>query len=194
MEVTNFFNKIKVSLFGGKFTQSQVSGITSILDALKLYGITDKAQMSYCLATAYHETGRTMQPIKEYGGVSYLNKMYDITGSRPGLARANGNVRRGDGIKYCGRGYVQLTWYNNYLRAGNKLGIDLVNNPDLAMNPTYAAQIMCIGMIEGWFTGKKLSNYLGPNMCNWVEARRIINGLDKANTIAGYAKMFHNAL
>ena len=190
---SNFFAKIKPR-FGGKLTQGQVDGMNAIFSAFETKGVDDKRWQAYMLATVYHECAQTMQPIKEYGSAAYFKNMYDITGARPALARANGNIAVGDGAKYYGRGYVQLTWKNNYKRAGVYLGIDLVANPDLALLPDNAAQIMCIGMLDGWFTGKKLGDYLTAQKTDWVNARRIINGTDKADVIAGYARAFYSAL
>jgi putative chitinase len=98
------------------------------------------------LATAFHETASTMQPVKEYGGNSYFTRMYDITGARAQKALAMGNTCAGDGPKYCGRGYVQLTWKTNYSKAGEKCGVDLVTYPDKAMDPAIAAKILRHGM------------------------------------------------
>lgn len=187
-----FFKEAK-PLFGS-YAQSQVDGIDAILDAFEYEGIADKKYQAYILATVFHETGKAMQPIKEMGGRSYFMRMYDVSGSRPKMARDNGNVNVGDGAKYYGRGFVQLTWYNNYLRAGRKLGIDLIGSPDLALQPDVSAKILCVGMIEGWFTGKRLVDYLGGIRADWVNARRIINGTDKAEQIARYALKFYDAL
>jgi putative chitinase len=95
---------------------------------------------------------------------------------------------------YYGRGYVQLTWLSNYRAAGRKLGLDLVGNPALALEPGPAAQILVRGMVEGWFTGKKLSAYFTPMAADPTNARRIINGTDKAALIAGYHGKFLFAL
>jgi len=156
------------------------------------------AWTAYALATAYHETASTMQPIKEYGGPTYLTRMYDIAGARSVLAQNMGNTCAGDGVKYCGRGYVQLTWKNNYKKAGDALGVDLVNHPDSALDPVVAAKVMRRGMQEGWFTGKKFSDYLpgaGPaKLSQYALARFIINGSDKAAQIAGHAVAFQAAL
>lgn len=187
-----FYDAVRPSLFGGRLTESQVQGMDAMLDAapedMKL------EHLAYCFATAYLETARTMQPIKEFGGTAYYRRMYDINGERPSKARELGNLTPGDGAKFAGRGYVQLTGRTNYARAGQKIGIDLVNNPDLAMQPKIAAQIMYSGMIEGWFTGKKLSDYFKPGLSDPYNARRIINGLDKASDIAGYYHKFLAAL
>ena len=85
---------------------------------------------------------------------------------------------------------MQLTHAANYEKAGKALGIDLVANPSRAMEPTVSAAILVRGMMEGWFTGKRLSDY--PH--DFIEARRIVNGTDKAQLIAGYADRFLAAI
>lgn len=190
-----FFDHCRKGVMGPTLDGDEVSGANAILDAMD--GLP-KAWVAYALATAWHETAHTMQPIKEYGGPSYFTRMYDIRGRRPSLARRMGNTTPGDGPKYCGRGYVQLTWKVNYAKAGDKLGVDMVNDPDLAMNPDIAAKVMRHGMREGWFTGKRFDSYLPAagkaNRQQFVNARRIINGTDKAALIAGYALSFQDAL
>lgn len=178
-----FFAIAKAALFV-RYTQAQVDGLNAILAATEGLPITWRA---YMLATAAHETDKTMQPIHEYGGPSYFAK-YDA-GTR--LGRILGNTAKGDGARFAGRGYVQLTGRANYTRAALEVGADLIGNPDLAMQPDIAARIMREGMIEGWFTGKRLSDYLPGD---YVNARRIINGTDKAHAIAAYAKHFEAAL
>lgn len=194
-----FFNSIRSSLFKGKLNQSQVDNINAILKAWDESKFTDLRWLAYMLATTYHETAFTMVPIREYGSDAYLTKMYDIKGDRPSLAKLNGNTTPGDGIKYCGRGFVQLTWKNNYDKMGKLIGVDLVTNPDKALEVPIATKILFEGMTKsnsgvGDFTGKCLENYFSPTNEDWVDARRIINGLDRANTIAGYAKSFYAAL
>lgn len=181
------------SVFGTSLSQKQVSGTEAILDAAQQRGV--KLQpLAYMLATAYLETGHTMLPIKEYGGEAYFTRMYDIKGNRPKKARELGNLSPGDGAKYAGRGYVQLTGKTNYQRASKELGVDFVRYPERVMEPRLAAEIMFAGMEEGWFTAKKLSDYIGDGKADYVNARRIINGTDKASQIAGYAKAFEKAL
>ena len=95
---------------------------------------------------------------------------------------------------YYGRGYVQLTWYENYGSMGKLLNIDLLDNPDLALQPAIAAAIMIKGMTKGLFTGVSLDKYFTDKLTDWVNARKIINGLDMAKTIAGYVQTFYKGL
>jgi len=179
--MSEFYNTLRRSF--GKMKQSQVDGINMLLTATDGQPVMHRA---YMLATAWHETARTMQPITEYGGVRYFDK-YD-TGK---LAKALGNTPEadGDGYKYRGRGYVQITGAANYRKAGKALGVDLIARPDEALQPALAARIMVRGMNEGWFTGKKLSDYN-----NYRDMRRVVNGTDKADEIAKYAYVFSAAL
>lgn len=181
-----FFNKI-ASLFP-RMSQKQKEGVTTVVNATRHLPLKQRA---YLLATTYHETAMTMQPITEFGGRKYFDK-YD-TGD---LAKALGNSPEldGDGFFFRGRGYVQITGRANYEKAGRKLKVDLVNKPDLALVPRIAASIMIQGSVEGWFTGKKLSDYINDTKTDYVNARRIINGVDKAKTIASYATTFEEAL
>ena len=184
MSRTHFFAHIR-PMFGGSLDQSQVDGIEALIAATDGLPISHRA---YLLATAKHETGDTMQPITEYGGRKYFDK-YD-TGK---LAKALGNTPEadGDGYKYRGRGYVQITGRVNYSKAGDWLKLDLLGNPELALQPTIAAQILVRGCSNGWFTGKKLSDYLPGD---YVNARRIVNGTDRAELIAAHARAFEAAL
>lgn len=195
---TAFYGAIRASkLFGPVFDSKEFQGVQEIIkDCAKARWPI--AFTAYALATAYHETAHTMQPIKEYGGNAYFTRLYDISGQNPKRAKQMGNTRVGDGAKYCGRGYVQLTWKVNYEKATKELKVDFVNNPDWAMNPDYASDIMVRGMEQGWFTGKKLKDYLphgrAANAAEFKRARRIINGTDKDAIIADYALRFQSAL
>jgi hypothetical protein len=178
MDRAKFFAAVRAPLFAGKLAGTQVSGTDAILDEAERRG-TPLAHLAYMLATAYHETAHTMQPIAEYGRGK--GRKYGVSGKH--------------GQAPYGRGYVQLTWDVNYERADKELGLKgaLLRNFDLAMRPDIAAKIMFVGMTEGWFTGKKLADYIGEN-ADYVGARRIINGTDKAEKIAGYAATFEAAL
>lgn len=190
-----FFKVCRDGVMGPTLDQDEVSGSETILEAMAGAPI---AYCAYALATAWHETAHTMRPIEEMGGQRYLTRMYDVNGDRPTLARKMGNVNPGDGALFAGRGFVQLTWRSNYRKASEKTGYPLEGNPDLAMRPDIAAQIMRCGMEGGWFTGKAFKHYLpahGPASAgDFLSARRIINGTDKAELIAGYALKFQEAL
>lgn len=190
-----FFQQVKLSLFDGRISQTQLDGLNTILDYWeRLPGKKDDRWLAYALGTTHLETGRTMQPVIEYGGNAYKTRLYDVQGQDPARARKNGNTSPGDGVKYAGAGYVQLTWKNNYLRAGQKLKLDLVNKPELARQPAVAAAIMFAGMTEGWFTGKKFADYFVGPKSDWCNARRIINGIDKADLVGSYGLKYYSAI
>jgi putative chitinase len=193
-----FYDRLRaLDLLGPTISQAEFAGCEAIIDGARQAG-WGMADLAYGLATAWHETAHTMQPVKEFGGPEYLRRNYDITGRRPIMARQMGNTVPGDGVRYAGRGFVQLTWKVNYARAGAKLGLPLVGNPDLAMELRHAGAIMGWGMAEGWFTGKRLRSYLpahGPAMLpQFIAARRIINGTDRAADIAAFAVDFQEAV
>jgi hypothetical protein len=182
-----FFDNIRYYLFKG-FTQDQVNGLNVFLDWYdnenpdipdKYH--TDDRMLAYILATVYHETAQTMQPIEEYG---------------KGASHSYGQPAGPYGQKYYGRGYVQLTWYDNYKRQDAKLELnhELEKNPALALDPNIALRICIFGMHDGDFTGKKLSKFFTDTETNWYDARTIINGHDRASDIASYAEKFHNAI
>lgn len=179
-------------LFDGRLTQPQVEGIKTILAAASKSPITHKA---YLLATAFHETARTMQPVRETLAatdelaVNRLERAWQA-GKLPSVRTPYWRFDD-EGKTWLGRGYVQLTHKKNYARAGKELNVDLLGNPTAAMNPTVAALILVRGSEEGWFTGKRLADYLPGN---YVGARRVINGLDRAKLIAAQAEAFERAL
>jgi hypothetical protein len=191
-----FFDGIRHTPFPGKLTAGNVKGITAILDEWERRQLDDPRWLAYMLATTKWETDHTMQPIQEAGGKAYLTRMYDPTGARPALAKRNGNRTKGDGILYSGKGFVQLTWKNNYAAMTTRLqaagfDVDLVKNPDLAMRLDIASFILFDGMIHGVFTGKKLADYFSATKNDPVNARRIINGTDRAAEIAAIHKQFY---
>lgn len=136
-------------------------------------------QAAYVLATAFWETNRTMLPVEE---AYYLGP------------RAEAYRQRLRYYPWHGRGFVQLTWESNYIRAGAALGVDLIGDPDRAMDPTISAQVLVIGSRDGWFAGRKLSHYIGAAGIDFAGARRIINGTDKAEQIAAIADEYLDAL
>ena len=173
-----FFDAMRERLGHGRLTQQQVDGALILVGTMQQMGVK-LHEMAYILATAWHETAFTLQPIEEYGR---------------GRGHAYGKPDPSTGHAYYGRGYVQLTWRDNYERAGRKLGIDLVNHPEKALEPATAAAILISGMREGWFTGQRLDQHVGSERVDYYGARRVVNGLDKASQIAGYAEEFETAL
>ena len=169
---TFFFDQVNLRLFDGKLPGNARATLEQVLDYWEQNSPkADDRWLAYAMGTAHHERDRTFGPIREYG--------------------------RGKGKKYppyYGRGLVQLTWDYNYKKMSPKVGVDLYKNPDLALEVRYAIPIMFIGMKEGIFTGKKFADYFSPTKEDWVSARQIINGLDKANTIAGHAKKYYGAI
>ncbi len=184
-----FFDAARASLFHGLTTRAQVDGINAILSAWdKAFpaGI-DVRFVAYALATAFHETAETMTPIPEIGH---------------GAGRPYGRRVPPYDQAYYGRGLVQLTWDYNYHWADTELhasGIlkpseSLMKTPDLALRFDCAAAIMIVGMIQGRFTKRKLADYFTSHAADWFHAREIINGLDKAWTVASYGERFCSAL
>lgn len=136
-------------------------------------------QLAYILATSLWETAYTMTPVRE---AYWLNEQW-----------------REDNLSYYpwyGRGYVQLTWEDNYARAQSELhlGTVLTDEPDSALRPLIASRVLVRGMLDGWFTGKKLDDYITLQQSDYVNARRIINGTDHASDIADIAYEYDNAL
>lgn len=180
MDPIKFFNTVRARF--GALKTKQVEGFNTILNKWTESGLTDIRWLAYMLATAWHETAATMQPIKEYG---------------LGKGRLYGKPDERTGKTYYGRGYVQLTWYDNYLKMSKILFGDnrLVIDPDLALDPKVAASIMFEGMTTGKsyagdFTRKHLGNYFNKTVNDPFNARRIINGTDRAKLIAGYYDTF----
>jgi len=197
MNRSAFYDKLRgTSMFPKGFTSLQVDGIESILDQLDTCKVSDPRYGAYIMATAFHETAKTMQPVRETLASSDA-KSVSILDS----AFAKGQLKwvktpywrfDADGKTWLGRGFVQLTHKYNYQKAKDKTGIDFVGNPSLAMVAKYAAAIIVRGMLDGWFTGKALKDYIGAKT-DYVNARRIVNGTDKASTIAAYAVIFEKA-
>lgn len=190
-----FYTHVRALL--GPLKQNQVTGINAILDAYQKYGDGNLHRCAYVLATPIVETGGRYEAIYEQGGKAYFNKY------EPGtkIGKRLGNTHRGDGYRYRGRGLVQITGRSNYAKVGREFGIDLVGNPDLALDLALAARILVVGTLKGWFTGKGLSDYIDDadeaddlDLAEFVQARRTVNGQDKAAVIAGHALAFEKAL
>lgn len=186
-----YFDTIRADPFGGSMSQSQVDGQEMILDTWEASpSFTDLRHLAYMLATTYHETAATMQPIEEYG---------------KGKGKDYGVPDKQTGQTYFGRGFVQLTWRSNYAKADAELGFDkdtgMEWHADRALDEGIAAQVMFRGMSEGWFRGDKtgrhtLARYFSNTKDDPVGARNIINGdvSTMGKKIAGYHQNFLDAL
>lgn len=196
MDRAKFFAAVRSPLFAGKLSDAQVSGIDAILDEAEKRG-TPLKHLAYMLATAYHETARTMQPVRETlastddKAIRILDRSF-AAGKLPWVKTPYWRKDK-DGKSWLGRGLPQLTHKRNYEVMSPIVGVDLVADPNRAMEPRTAVKIMFEGMERGSFTGKKLADYIGA-VADYVGARRIINGTDEAKTIAGYANVFERAL
>lgn len=180
----------------GTLTQSLVDALEFLLGQIEQdtrFGTTDidRRQLAYCLATFKHETAHTMLPIDEFGGDDRFNRLFG-----PGTPRgiSLGNTRPGDGARFHGRGYVQLTGRMNYENAARLTGQPLTANPELAKDPATAYEIAIHGMINGTFTRRRLDQFINNSRTDFVNARRIINGLDQAQAIANLARQFSEIL
>ena len=192
----NFYAQAESKLHKSVLTDPQKAGYCVILGYARQNNIQG-CFLAYVLATVFHETGRTIQPVRETFAKS----------DNQAILNLNAAYKRGQltwvkkpywllegGHSYFGRGLVQITHRENYERLGKALGFDLVNSPELCLNLNVATQILFKGMLEGLFTGKKLDDYIDEEDQNWIEARHIINGTDCAEKIAGYAKLYYDII
>lgn len=177
-----YFNAVRNTLFQGALTQQQVDGQSVILAVWEYQAggtpMEDVRWLAYMLATVYHETATKMWPTTEYGSEEYL--------------------RGKDYYPYIGRGFVQLTWEENYRNASAALSLiddrDLVDHPEIALDSLISSRVMFRGMAEGWFTSRKLGQYFNDTKNDPINARQIINGNDDDELIAGYYDQFLDAL
>lgn len=146
-------------------------------------GVTDRGQIAYVFATAEHEShfGRFMMEIAD--GSAYEGRCSDL-----------GNCNPGDGIRFKGRGFVQITGRKNYTIWDQKLGIDLLSRPEKASVPQTAVIILVRGMRDGTFTKFSLSDFIVGNRREFFNARRIINASDRADHIAAIAEAYFKAI
>ena len=166
-----FYSQLRATLVKGGLNQAQVDGFEAILDEWEKRNLQDLRWLAYIMATAWHETAQRMQPIEEFG--RGRGKAYAPT--------------------YYGRGFVQITWERNYAKLSDVIDVDLVTHPEKALEMDNAIRILFVGMIDGLFTGKALSDYFDKN-ADWRGARAIVNGKDRAAEIAGYAQKIWDSL
>jgi len=168
MNRSYFFERIRHALFGGRLTPQQVDGLRRILDYRDSHhpAMSDD-QLAYVLATIKWETGHRMIPVREGGGERYLKtKKY---------------------YPWVGEGLVQVTWEENARKFGAAKPGDLMSWP-LALHAAFD------GMTRGLFTRRKLADYIDKGAVDYIGARRIINGQDRARLIAQFAHAFRDAL
>jgi hypothetical protein len=183
---TRFFNGYREAF--GKLSQATVNGLELLGRNMEEDpNLRNLQWAAYMLATVKHECANRWMPITEFGSRDYFRKY------EPGTKKGKelGNREPGDGYRYRGRGYVQITGRANYARLTAALGLsdtDLESDPDHALRPMLAYRIMSVGMIQGLFTGAKLADFVDGERCDYRNARRIVNGLDRAELIAGYAR------
>lgn len=177
-----FFAAVRNAPFGGHLTQGQVDDLNAIHGAWRAYGDGDARKLAYIFATAKHESDN-FRTMTEYASGKAYEGRKDL-----------GNTEKGDGVKFKGRGFVQLTGRRNYQDWSRRLGRDLLKEPTLVERPDIAARILVEGMMLGTFTGKKLSDTINEKGFDYRNSRRIINGTDRADLIAGYAEKFLAAL
>jgi len=206
MNKTTFFAYARRAPFGGRLSQAQVDGTNAIITEAWRRKVPDN-QLAYILATVFHETGGKMQPVVEnlnYTTAAQIKKTWhsrfpSIASAQPYVrnpqALANkvyggrmGNNTQNDGWLYRGRGLPQITGKENYKKFG------IADNPDAALRLDTAIRILFEGMVEGKFTGRKLSDYFSPQKADPEGARRVVNGTDKASLIAGYYRNFLDSL
>ncbi len=210
-----FYEEFKA--WRGHITQSQVRGLNFLLECIEKDPHIKRLEwIAYMLATIKLETADTYLPIHEYGGKNYFIGRY---GGQTRKGKELGNDSPEEGFDYAGKGFVQLTGEDNYENQEKALRLeypgliaewenetgkvfDLTvgdqpndkSDPQNAMHPKIAYAIMSYGMRNGSFTGHSLKRYTAANGFDWFNARRIINGTDKAQTIADYGKIFYKIL
>jgi predicted chitinase len=150
-----------------KYALRSIPAILAECDAI---GVNDPGQIAYILATSEHESNCGMY-MHELGGRAYFQK-YEFR-------KSLGNSEPGDGFRFRGRGFVQLTGRLNYQKWGTKLGLDLISDPEAVADPAIAVKVLVQGIMSGAFTRKRLSDFVQGTTLNFFDARAVING-DKA--------------
>lgn len=155
----------------------ETNTVRLIVDAFNSLGDGDNNKLAYIIATAWHES--FLKPIREIR-------------CQPGTQCYDRQEVYWDS-GYFGRGYVQLTFQSNYQTMSNLLGVDLVANPDLALDPVIASQVIVKGMIDGLFTGVALRQFINFFDQDFFNARRVVNGTDRAQLISDHTTNLLNA-
>lgn len=158
-------------------TSSRESTIAAIRDECIAQGIGQPSQIAYVVATVEWETAKTFKPVREafWLGEEWRRKNLHYW-------------------PYYGRGYVQLTWKDNYQKYGDMLHLGLVNDPDLALDAATSLFVLCHGFKTGAFTNRRITDYIDEGHSDFVNARRCINGTDHAMDIARLATHYLQTL
>lgn len=199
-----FFAYVRRAPFGNRLSTAQVEGLTATLDEWERRRLADKRWLAYMLATDFHESAGTMQPV--------------IETRRPGeawnpsvetaIARLEASFRRGklpwvktpywrkdhQGKSWLGRGKPQLTHRDNYRKIALVIGVDLLRHPELMLRMDIATKALFAGMTGGIFTGKKLADFFNEERDDPIAARKIVNGTEKAKLVASYHRAFLDAI
>ena len=181
-----FFDSIRPMF--GPLSAEQVGGIETLLGAWEKYGTKDLRHLAYIFATVHHETGKMMVPVRECFAKTDKAARHCVR------RRRYGKPEPPWGHVYYGRGRVQNTWLENYKKLRERFSVDYVHYPDLLLDNAYDAPVTIIGHLEGIWTTKRLSDYIKGDKCDYRNARRIVNGRDKARKIAKYARKYEQAL
>lgn len=161
-----------------KLNKSAKQGLTFLIEQINSDSFEMLEHVAYLLATAYWESGRTFQPVREKRASKLRQpKLYKLQ-------------NRYWNTGAYGRGLVQTTWPENYC----KFGLCKREDYDKALEPKKSYEMLARGMKEGLYTQYKLSSFIKPGDVNYRKARQIINGMDKADVVAGFAIAIEKAL
>jgi hypothetical protein len=194
-----FFDHLHEKLYPTGLHQSQVDGHDAVLDAWETGAAAgDDRWLAYMLGTAYHETAKTLQPVRETRAPND-----EQAAARLETAWEKGQLSwvatpywhpDGDGKYWFGRGLVQITHKANYKKLGDLIHEDLLTDPNKTLDMGIAIKVMFEGMAKGSFTGKKLSDYFASSVEDWTGARRIINGTESNLLVADNARSYYAAI
>ncbi|MCV6548537.1 MAG: hypothetical protein OIF56_14865 [Cohaesibacter sp.] len=192
-----FFDVLRgSSVFPKRVRASAVKAIHCIINECIDQGVIDFRQIAYVLATPRGEVGSAFLPVREGFSKSDAGAIKAVANlHRRGKISRNYALRhKKTGQSYYGRGWVQLTHFFNYEKYARLTGLPLTTQPDLMLTDKVSAFVLVHGMRTGGFTSKKLADYFGQKHTHWLNARRIVNSMDKADKFARFAKDFHKAL
>ena len=177
-----FFDTIRVTLFGGRLSRVQVDRVQALLIEMQRVELVTPERGAYILATAHWETDR-FNAMEEYASGEAYEGRSDL-----------GNVKPGDGKRYKGRGFPMLTGRRNYQMASEMTGRDLIENPALASDPDLSAMVIVLGMMGGLFTKRSLAAFINDGKTDFIQARKVVNGLDRAEVVADLAERYLQAI